>query len=355
MRLAWRQPAATTPSARRSSAATSRPTPASSKPTSRRRSTCRAARCARRSSGSSRTVSSSASHTGGPGCGSVTDEEAVEILQARAVLEGLAVRQAAERIDEAGARVSGVSLPPARAARAGRPPRRVRRERRAARGAARALRARHGACASSARSTRRPSVTSTARSDPRSFGRIGGGARRDRRGGHRPGKPDDAEAAMRKHLFNVAEAVRPGTAAGRHRQGEPWRSVRKRRVRVSHRSLEDLLASAESPVELLRNSQAGPNVFPACRRVHQLARRATGLAGDLRPLRPVVPHDRPRGRRPGRARAALEPRASTASTASPSTRPSTSCPARPTATSSATSSSSRSARTGSTSSAARRP
>lgn len=33
----------------------------------------------------------------------VSDDEAVEILQARAVLEGLAVRQAAERIDAAGA------------------------------------------------------------------------------------------------------------------------------------------------------------------------------------------------------------------------------------------------------------
>src|SRR6478672_12728801 len=32
----------------------------------------------------------------------VSNEEAVEILQARAVLEGLAARQAAERIDEAG-------------------------------------------------------------------------------------------------------------------------------------------------------------------------------------------------------------------------------------------------------------
>lgn len=32
----------------------------------------------------------------------VSDEEAVEILEARAVLEGLAVRQAADRIDEAG-------------------------------------------------------------------------------------------------------------------------------------------------------------------------------------------------------------------------------------------------------------
>jgi glycine cleavage system aminomethyltransferase T len=31
---------------------------------------------------------------------------------------------------------------------------------------------------------------------------------------------------------------------------------------VSHRSLEDLLATAESPVELLRNSQTGANVFP---------------------------------------------------------------------------------------------
>jgi DNA-binding GntR family transcriptional regulator len=34
----------------------------------------------------------------------VSDEEAVEILQARAVLEGLAVRQVAERIDDAGVR-----------------------------------------------------------------------------------------------------------------------------------------------------------------------------------------------------------------------------------------------------------
>ena len=31
---------------------------------------------------------------------------------------------------------------------------------------------------------------------------------------------------------------------------------------MSHRSLEDLLATVESPVELLRNSQAGPNVYP---------------------------------------------------------------------------------------------
>src|SRR6476619_4657226 len=31
---------------------------------------------------------------------------------------------------------------------------------------------------------------------------------------------------------------------------------------MSERSLEDLLGSVESPVELLRNSQAGPNVYP---------------------------------------------------------------------------------------------
>ena len=81
---------------------TSPPTLASSSPTSRRRSTCRAAPCAPRSSVSSRTGSSFASLIEGPACGASRDDEAVEILQARAVLEGLAVRQAAERIDDAG-------------------------------------------------------------------------------------------------------------------------------------------------------------------------------------------------------------------------------------------------------------
>jgi len=31
---------------------------------------------------------------------------------------------------------------------------------------------------------------------------------------------------------------------------------------MADRSLEDLLGTVESPVELLRNSQAGPNVYP---------------------------------------------------------------------------------------------
>ncbi len=38
--------------------------------------------------------------------------------------------------------------------------------------------------------------------------------------------------------------------------------TREGKVDVSQRSLEDLLGSTESTVELLRNSQAGPNVYP---------------------------------------------------------------------------------------------
>ena len=99
---------------------------------------------------------------------------------------------------------------------------------------------------------------------------------------------------------------------------------------MSQRSLEDLLRSTESPVELLRNSQAGPNVYPGVPAgIHQLARRAAGLAADLRPVQPVVPHGRPGGRGPGRAEAALAPRASTASRASASTGRSSSCPCTP--------------------------
>ena len=46
---------------------------------------------------------------------------------------------------------------------------------------------------------------------------------------------------------------------------QPWARTpgrTRRRITMSHRSLEDLLATAPSPVELLRNSQAGPNVYP---------------------------------------------------------------------------------------------
>ena len=65
------------------------------------------------------------------------------------------------------------------------------------------------------------------------------------------------------------------------------------------------------------------------RRVHELAGRADGLAADLRPLQPVVPHGRPRGGRPRRADSCSRTSASTASTASRSARPSTSCPCTP--------------------------
>ena len=48
---------------------------------------------------------------------------------------------------------------------------------------------------------------------------------------------------------------------------------------MTHNSLEDLLEAAGDPVELLRNSPAGPNVYPGVPAgVHELARRAAGVA-----------------------------------------------------------------------------
>src|SRR6185312_13764872 len=41
--------------------------------------------------------------------------------------------------------------------------------------------------------------------------------------------------------------------------GHPFQTAESR---MSTQSLEDLLQAAPSPVELLRNSQAGPNVYP---------------------------------------------------------------------------------------------
>ena len=67
---------------------------------------------------------------------------------------------------------------------------------------------------------------------------------------------------------------------------------------MSQSSLQDLLGAAGNPVEMLRNPQTGPNVYPGrAARIHQLARRDAGLAEDLRALQPVVPHGRPGGRR----------------------------------------------------------
>ena len=62
---------------------------------------------------------------------------------------------------------------------------------------------------------------------------------------------------------------------------------------MSAQSLGDLLQTVGNPVTLARNSQIGPYVYPEVReRVHELAGRAARLAGDLLPLRPVLPHDR---------------------------------------------------------------
>ena len=95
----------------------------------------------------------------------VSDEEAVEILQARAVLEGLAARQAAERIDDASvpsdcARVSRASLGCSRPGTSSERPTRMP----SCTQLCSSSRATAPRVASSVRSTRRPSVTSTARS-----------------------------------------------------------------------------------------------------------------------------------------------------------------------------------------------
>ena len=76
---------------------------------------------------------------------------------------------------------------------------------------------------------------------------------------------------------------------------------------MADRSLEDLLGTVESPVELLRNSQAGPNVYPGVPaeytnwRDEQIAWQTT-----LRALQPVVPHGRPGGLGPRRGQAPLQ-------------------------------------------------
>ena len=83
---------------------------------------------------------------------------------------------------------------------------------------------------------------------------------------------------------------------------------------MADRSLEDLLGTVESPVELLRNSQAGPNVYPGVPAEYTNWRdEQIGLADDLRALQPVVPHGRSGGRGPGRAEAPLAGSPSTAS------------------------------------------
>ena len=184
----------------------------------------------------------------------VSDEEAVEILQARAVLEGLAVRQAAERIDDAGA-------------------------------------ARLHACLARQRELLEPGDllgASDANAELHAtLLELSGHATAVRliqslnaqtvRYQYRtiliPGRP---AASVAEHAA-IVEAVVAGvrtrpsarcetpvqrrrrraarTAPGRHRQGESRRPLV---IGVS----KTCSATAGNPVELLRNAQTGPNVYP---------------------------------------------------------------------------------------------
>jgi DNA-binding GntR family transcriptional regulator len=144
----------------------------------------------------------------------VSDAEAVEILQARAVLEGLAARQAAERIDHAGAErlreclarqrelLAAGDLLGASDANA---------DLHAAllelSGHETALRLIHALSAQSVRYQYRTILIP---------GRSAASAAE-----HAAiveavvaGRPDEAEAAMRNHLFNVADALRRGLPGG---------------------------------------------------------------------------------------------------------------------------------------------
>ena len=62
---------------------------------------------------------------------------------------------------------------------------------------------------------------------------------------------------------------------------------------MTHHSLEDKLQAAGNPVEMARNSQIGPYVYPAvAERVLELDGRAGRLAGDVGAVRSVASHDR---------------------------------------------------------------
>jgi DNA-binding GntR family transcriptional regulator len=144
----------------------------------------------------------------------VSDEEAVEILQARAVLEGLAVRQTAERIDDDGAaRVLACLERHSELLDAG-----------DLLGASDANADLHATLLElsghkTALRLIRALSSQTVRYQYRTIlipGRSAASVAE-----HREiveavvaGKPDDAEAAMRSHLFNVAESVRRGLFPG---------------------------------------------------------------------------------------------------------------------------------------------
>jgi DNA-binding GntR family transcriptional regulator len=144
----------------------------------------------------------------------VSDEEAVEILQARAVLEGLAARQAAERIDREGAKRLETCLARQRELL----------EAGDLLGASDANADLHATLLElsghgTARSLIRALNSQTVRYQYRTIlipGRSAASVAE-----HRAivdavieGRPDEAETAMRRHLFNVAESVQRGLLPG---------------------------------------------------------------------------------------------------------------------------------------------
>ena len=144
----------------------------------------------------------------------VSDDEAVEILQARAVLEGLAVRQTAERIDDNGIARLQDCLARQRALL----------ERGDLLGASDTNADLHAALLElsghgTAQRLIRALNSQTVRYQYRTIlipGRSAASVAEHTAivEAVTTGKPDEAEAAMRKHLFNVADSVRQGLLPG---------------------------------------------------------------------------------------------------------------------------------------------
>ena len=214
----------------------------------------------------------------------VSDEEAVEILQARAVLEGLAVRLAAERIDEEGAARLKACLQRQRELL----------EADDLLGASDAnadLHATlldlsgHGTAVRLIEALNSQSVRYQYRTiliPGRSAASVAEHAAIV--AAVVAGRPAEAESAMRTHLFNVAQAVQQGLLPGGIDNAS--RGVL---TGGSPRSLEDVLGAAANTVEL-RNAPAGPNVYPGVPPSSRTG--ATNNRHGSRPasLRPVVPH-----------------------------------------------------------------
>jgi DNA-binding GntR family transcriptional regulator len=144
----------------------------------------------------------------------VSDDEAVEILQARAVLEGLAVRQTAERIDDAGIeRLQGFLSR-----------QRTLLEQGDLLGASDTNADLHSALLElsghgTAQRLIRALNSQTVRYQYRTIlipGRSAASVAEHSAivEAITAGKPDEAEAAMRRHLFNVAESVQQGLLPG---------------------------------------------------------------------------------------------------------------------------------------------